>query len=30
MKVIAHHLDITDHKYIYKWIDQYETYGEQG
>jgi transposase len=28
VKVIAHHLDITDHKYIYKWIDQYETYGE--
>jgi transposase len=30
VKVIAHHLDITDPDYIYKWIDQYEMYGEVG
>ncbi|WP_081253640.1 helix-turn-helix domain-containing protein [Anoxybacillus flavithermus] len=30
VKVIAHHLEITDPDYIYKWIDQYEMYGEVG
>ncbi|KYD16950.1 helix-turn-helix domain-containing protein [Saccharococcus caldoxylosilyticus] len=30
VKVIAHHFDITDPDYIYKWMNQYEMYGEVG
>jgi transposase len=30
VKITAHHLDITNLDYIYKWLDQYEMYGEVG